>query len=46
MLLSDLMTYKVCTVFFLNITLACLYKIILPCLRRIGELGRWKFILG
>lgn len=46
MLLSDLMTYKVCTMFFLNVTLGCLYKLILLCLRTVGELRRWKFILG
>lgn len=46
MLLSDLMTYKVCTMLFLNVTLACLYKLILPCLRRMGELGRWKSVMG
>lgn len=46
MLLSDLMTYKVCTADFLNVTLPCLNKLILSCLRRVGELRRWKFILG
>lgn len=40
MLLSDLMTYKVCTIFFLNYILICLYKLILSCLRRVGEPGR------
>lgn len=46
MLLSDLMTYKVCTMVFLNVTLASLYKLILSCLRRVSELRRWKFILS
>lgn len=45
MLLSDLMTYKVCTVLFLNVTLVCLCKLILSCLRRASELGRWKSVM-
>jgi len=46
MLLSDLMTYKVGTMLFLNVALACLYQLILPCLRRMGELGTWRSIIG
>lgn len=46
MLLSDLMTYKVCAMLFLNTALAYLFKLILLCLRRKVELRRWVSVTG